>query len=324
MDWLNYHHLLYFWLAAREGGVAKAATKLRLAHPTVSAQIKALEESLGEELLVKQGRRLVLTEMGTLVYGYADEIFRLGQELLDTVKGRPTGGPLRLVVGIDDVVPKLIAKQLLEPARSEALPVRMICREDKTERLLTELAAHTIDVIISDSPLPPGASVRAFSHLLGECGVTIFARKDLAKRYRPGFPGSLDGAPMLLATGVTAQRRALNQWFDAKGIRPAVVAEFDDAALLMVFGQDGDGLFAAPSAIEDGVKRQYEVEIVGRLPEVRERFYALSAERRLRHPAVVAISEAARQEPFMGAREPPGQRVRAKQGSRARKVGART
>ncbi len=299
MEWLNYHHLLYFWLVAREGGVAKAATKLRLSHPTVSSQIKALESALGEELFVKQGRRLVLTEMGTLVYGYAEEIFRLGQELMDTVKGRPTGGPMRLVVGIAEVVPKLIAKRLLDPARSEAQPVHMICREDKTDRLLAELAAHGVDVIISDSPLPPGSAVKAFSHLLGECGTTIFARKDLAKHYRRGFPRSLDGAPMLLTTEVTASRRSLNQWFDSKGIRPVVRAEFDDSALLQVFGQDGDGLFPAPTAIEDGVTRQYEVEIVGRLPDVRERFYAISVERRLRHPAVVAISQAARQELFI-------------------------
>lgn len=313
MEWLNYHHLLYFWLVAREGGVAKAATKLRLSHPTVSTQIKALESALGEELFAKQGRRLVLTEMGTLVYGYADEIFRLGQELLDTVKGRPTGGPMRLVVGIAEVVPKLIAKRLLDPARSESLPVHMICREDKTDRLLTELASHSVDVIISDSPLPPGSAVKAFSHLLGECGTTIFARKDLAKAHRAGFPRSLNGAPMLLTTEVTAARRALNQWFDSKGIRPVVHAEFDDSALLQVFGQDGAGLFPAPTAIEDGVMRQYEVEIVGRLPDVRERFYAISVERRLRHPAVVAISQAARQELFTAA---PGE---ARRGKRSRK-----
>lgn len=298
MEWLNYHHLLYFWLVAKEGGVAKAAAKLRLAHPTVSGQIRALERALGEKLFEKQGRRLVLTEMGTVVYGYADEIFALGRELMDTVKSRPTGGPLRLVVGIADVVPKLIVKKLLDPARAQARQVRMVCREGKTERLLAELAAHDLDVVISDSPLPAGSSVRAFSHLLGECGLSVFGRKDLAARYRKRFPRSLHGAPMLLPHEATTQRRALDAWFDERGVRPTIEAEFDDSALLGVFGQDGAGLFAAPTAIEGFIKKHYEVAVVGRLPEVRERFYAISIERRIRHPAVVAIYETARAELF--------------------------
>jgi LysR family transcriptional activator of nhaA len=298
MEWLNYHHLLYFWLVAKEGGVSKAASKLRLAHPTVSGQIRALEHALGEKLFVKQGRRLELTEMGTVVYGYADEIFALGRELMDTIKSRPTTGPLRLVVGIADVVPKLIVKKLLEPARGSARPVRMVCREGKTERLLTELAAHDLDVVISDSPLPSGSSVRAFNHLLGECGMSVFARKDLAARYRKRFPKSLHGAPMLLPSEATTQRRALDVWFDANGVQPKIEAEFDDSALLNVFGQDGAGLFAAPTAIEAFIKKHYEVALVGRLPEVRERFYAISIERRIRHPAVVAICQSAREELF--------------------------
>lgn len=298
MEWLNYHHLLYFWLVAKEGGVSKAATKLRLAHPTVSGQIRALEHALGEKLFVKQGRRLALTEMGTVVYGYADEIFALGRELMDTVKSRPTGGPLRLVVGIADVVPKLIVKKLLDPARTGPTPVRMVCREGKTERLLTELASHNLDVVISDSPLPGDSTVRAFNHLLGECGMSVFARKDLAARYRKRFPKSLNGAPMLLPHEATTQRRALDVWFDANGVRPTIEAEFDDSALLNVFGQDGAGLFAAPTAIEGFIKKHYEVALVGRLPEVRERFYAISIERRIRHPAVVAICQSAREELF--------------------------
>lgn len=298
MEWLNYHHLLYFWLAAKEGGVGKAAKKLRLSHPTVSGQIRTLERALGEELFVRKGRTLELTEMGRVVLGYADEIFALGRELMDTVRSRPTRGPQKLVVGIADVVPKLIAKRLLDPAREEHGGLRMVCREGKAERLLTELAAHDLDVVLSDSPLPAGSSVRAFNHLLGECGVSVFARKDLAARYRKGFPRSLHGAPMLMPGDATTQRRALDVWLDARGLRPVIEAEFDDSALLSVFGQDGAGLFPAPSAIEDSIKKQYEVELVGRLPEVRERFYAISIERRLRHPAVVAICETARQELF--------------------------
>jgi LysR family transcriptional activator of nhaA len=295
MEWLNYHHLLYFWLVVREGGVAKAAAKLRLAHPTVSGQIRALEKALGEQLLVKQGRRLVLTEMGTVVYHYADEIFTLGRELLDTVQGRPTGRPLRLVVGIAEVVPKLIARALLEPVRTRSSKVLMVCREDKVDRLITDLASHALDVVISDSPLPAGSSVRAFNHLFGECSVTIFGRKDLASKYKKNFPRSLDGAPMLLPTPTTALRRSLDQYFDGAGIRPSVEAEFDDSALLEVFGQDGAGLFAASTPLEDRIRHQYDVEPLGRLPEVRERFYAISIERKIRHPAVAVIWQAARE-----------------------------
>jgi LysR family transcriptional regulator, transcriptional activator of nhaA len=295
MEWLNYHHLLYFWLVVREGGVAKAAAKLRLAHPTVSGQIRALERALGEQLLVKQGRRLVLTEIGTVVYQYADEIFTLGRELLDTIQGRPTGRPLRLVVGIAEVVPKLIARALLEPVRTRTTKTLMVCREDKVDRLITDLASHTLDVVISDSPLPAGSSVRAFNHLFGECGVTVFGRKDLATKYKKNFPRSLDGAPMLLPTSTAALRRSLDQYFDGAGIRPSVEAEFDDSALLEVFGQDGAGLFAASTPLEERIRHQYDVEALGRLPEVRERFYAISIERKIRHPSVALIWQAARE-----------------------------
>lgn len=294
MEWLNYHHLLYFWLAAREGGVGKAASKLRLAHPTVSGQIRALEESLGEKLFQREGRRLVLTEMGRVVFGYADAIFSLGRELLDTVRGRPTGGPLRLVVGIAEVVPKLVAKRLLEPARTLAAPVRLVCREDKVDRLVAELVGGGVDVVLTDAPVHADGRVRAFNHLLGDTDVAIFATSALAARFRRGFPASLDGAPMLLPSEGSAVRRALDAWFDAKGVRPRVEAEFDDTALLKAFGQDGLGLFPAATLIEAEVRRQYDVEVVGRLPEVHEAFYAVSAERRLKHPAVVAISTAAR------------------------------
>lgn len=301
MESLNYHHLLYFWMVAREGGLAKAAAKLRLAHPTVSGQVKVLEEALGEKLFRKEGRRLVLTEMGQVVFGYADAIFTLGRELQDAVKGRPTGQPLRLVVGIADVVPKLIAKRLLEPARQLAEPVRIICREDKADRLFAELVAHRLDVVLCDAPVRSGSGVRAFNHLLGECGVSIFATTGLAARYRPGFPGSLDGAPMLLPTETTTLRQTLDQWFDAHHIRPRVEAEFDDSALMKVFGSDGVGLFPAPTAIDQEVQRQYGVELVGQLTDLRERFYAVSIERRLKHPAVVAMWKAAHEQRFKSA-----------------------
>ena len=298
MDWLNYHHLLYFWLVVREGGVSQAAAVLRLAHPTVSGQVHALEDALGERLLEKRGRRLVLTEMGAVVYRYADEIFSLGRELMDTVKGRPTGRAPRLAVGIAEVVPKLVARRLLEPARALTPAVRLVCREDTAEHLLAALAAHELDVVLSDGPLPAGSPVRAFSHVLGESQVAFFGRRDLAARYRRGFPGSLSGAPVLLPATGTALRRALEQWFDARGVRPEVVGEFDDSALMKSFGQDGAGLFPAHLVLEREVRHQHDVEHVGRVDGVRETFYALSAERRIRHPAVSAICAAARSELF--------------------------
>jgi len=298
MEWLNYHHLLYFWVVACHGSVTRAAAELRLAQPTVSTQLRTLEEVLGEKLFARTGRRLVLTDVGRLVFRYADEIFGLGRELLETVKGRPTGQPMRLTVGIADAVPKLIAYRLLGPALTGAEPVRIICREDKPDRLLAQLAVHGLDLVLSDAPIGPTTKVRAFNHLLGECGVTFFATPALARTCRRGFPRSLGGAPMLLPTDNTALRRSLDDWFESEDIRPRVASEFEDSALLMAFGQAGMGLFPAPSAIERQVRTQYGVVVVGRLDAVCERFYAISGERRLKHPAVVAISEAARQRVF--------------------------
>lgn len=294
MEWLNYHHLLYFWTVAREGSLAAASARLHLAQSTVSGQIRSLEESLGEKLFVRSGRRLVLTEMGRVVFRYAEEIFTLGRELRDAVQGRPVGRPLSLVVGVADVVPKLVARRLLEPALRLSEPIRLVCREDKPERLLAQLAVHELDVVLSDGPVDPSISVRAFSHLLGDCGVAFFAKPKLAAVHARRFPMSLDGAPMLLPTENTALRRSLDQWFAARGIRPSVVGEFEDSALLKVFGQTGLGIFPAPSVIAAEVQRQYQVRLVGRVDDVRERFYAISVERKLKHPAVIAISEEAR------------------------------
>jgi LysR family transcriptional activator of nhaA len=294
MQWLNYQHLHYFWLAAREGGISRAARQLRLTHTTVSEQIRALEESLGEPLFKKAGRGLALTEMGNVVYGYADDIFSLGRELMETVEGRPTGRPTRLLVGIAEVVPKLIAKRIIEPALKDPEQIKLVCREDKLDRLLSSLAAHELDVVISDSPLTAGASIKAYNHLLGDCGISILAEKHLATRYRKGFPRSLDQAPFLLPTESTALRRSMDQWFESEGIHPKVQGEFDDSALLKVFGQDGLGLVVAPTMIEERVARQYELQLVGRLDAVRERYYAISVERKIRHPAVLSICQVAR------------------------------
>jgi LysR family transcriptional activator of nhaA len=293
MEWLNYHHLHYFWLVAREGGLAPAATQLRLAPSTVSGQIRLLQDALGHELFVRSGRRLVLTEIGRVVYGYADEIFGIGRELQDTLKDRPAGRPLRVTVGVADVVPKLVARRLLEPALHLREPVRLVCREDRPDRLLAELALHELDMILTDAPASPQVKVRSFSHLLLECDVAFLGRRDLALKYRRGFPSSLHGAPLLLPTENTALRRSIDQWLDASGARPRVVAEIEDSALLKVFGQTGLGLFPVAAVVAREVCRQYDVEVVGKAAGLCERFYAVTVERRLRHPAVVAICEAA-------------------------------
>ena len=298
VQWLNYHHLLYFWMVAKEGGISQASKQLHLAQPTLSSQIRKLEKSLGSRLFDRVGRSMVLTETGQTVYRYADEIFTLGHELTDAVQGLASEQSLRLTVGVPDVLPKLVVYQLLKPVLAGEQKVKLVCYEGKLNDLLAELALHRLDIVLADSPLTPATHIRAFNHLLGESSITIFARADLAKKHRRRFPQSLHGAPMLLSTQNTSLRRAMEQWFDATDIRPHVVHEFEDSAVLKVFGQHGEGLFAAPSAIEDEVCRQYRVRPVGRIDEVKERFYAISVERRLKHPAVVKIWDAARQTLF--------------------------
>lgn len=289
MQSLNYHHLLYFWMVAREGSIVKASAELRLAQPTISGQIKTLEENLGEKLLEKSGRTLVLTEAGKIVYDYADGIFALGNELMETLRGRPAGRQAKLIVGISDVVPKLISHRILATALDLEDSVRLVCVEDKTERLLAELSIHRLDIVLSDQPITGAVRVRAFNHLLGECGLSFMATKPLAALYRANFPKSLHNAPMLLPTEDTMLRHGLDQWFHQNEIRPRVVAEFHDSALLKVFGENGRGVFAAPSAIEKEIAIEYGVEVVGRTEDVTERFYLISVERRIRNTAVAAI-----------------------------------
>jgi LysR family transcriptional activator of nhaA len=293
MEWLNYHHLLYFWTVAREGTIARASQELRLAQPTISGQIRALEDQLGEKLFLRSGRNLVLTDMGRVVYRYADDIFSLGRELMDTLKDRPTGRPMRFQVGVADEVTKIIAYRLLEPALRLPEPVHIVCRDGAPDRLLTDLATHALDLVIADTPVAPTIKIKVFSHALGETPVTVFATAKLAAPRRKNFPRSLDGAPFLVPTVGKTLRRTLDQFFEQQQIRPRIVAELDDSALLTTFGQAGTGLFVAPTVLEKEVMRQFGVTVVGRLDSVRERYYAISVERRLKHPAVVAISEAA-------------------------------
>ncbi len=297
MEWLNYHHLLYFWVVAREGTITAASRELRLAPSTISAQVHLLEEACGQKLFQRSGRNLVMTEMGKVVYRYADEIFSLGREMMDTLKGRPTGQPLRLRVGVAMVVPKLVIHRLLEPIFHMDDKVRLICVENSPEQLLADLALHNLDVILAERPTSPKVNVRAYNHLLGECTLTLFGTPEMCAKYRENFPKSLDNAPFLLPTEHASTRRRLEQWFQSNDIRPRIMAEFQDSALKKVYGQKGMGLFTAPSVVADEITEQYGLEILSEL-DITERFYAISVERRIKHPAIQAITQAARNDLF--------------------------
>jgi len=298
MEWINYHHLLYFWTVVRAGSIGRASEQLRLAPPTISSQLRSLEESFGEKLLVRSAHGVEATEIGQVVFRYADDIFSLGREMLDTIKGRPTGQPLQLVIGIADVLPKEISHALIEPALQLREQVQITCREDNQEHLLAQLAIQELDVVLSDTPVGPPAKIRAYNHQLGECGMTFFAMPELSKKYRGRFPKALHGAPILLPADNTNVRRALDQWFDAQQIRPFVVGQFEDFALLRRFGETGAGVFAAPSVLEKQFRLERRLRVLGRANDVRNRFFAISVERKLKHPAVVAICESARHELF--------------------------
>ncbi len=293
MDWLNYHHLYYFWTVARAGSIARASRELRLSQPTISNQIKTLESALDHRLFERQGRSLVLTDVGRTVLRYADDIFQTGRELMLALKGMPTRERIQFVVGVTDVIPKLVAERLLRSAVAAVPDLRLVCREGSLPQLMASLALHELDVVLADSPAPEGVKVRAFSHLLGESGATFLAAPKLA-HLRKGFPASLRGAPALLPAAGTALRRSLDRWFEARAVQPVVAGEFDDTALLKAFGARGLGFFAAPAVIEKEICAQFGVAPIGRTDDIRERFYAISVERRLRHPAVLAIAEAAR------------------------------
>jgi LysR family transcriptional activator of nhaA len=298
MAQLNYHHLRYFWMVAREGTIARACAQLHLTQPTISGQLRALEKALGAKLFSRAGRNLVLTDTGRVVYRFADEIFTLGRELQDTLKGASPGRPLRLLAGVVDTLPKQIAYRLLEPALRLPQAVQITCEHGAFDQLVARLAVNSLHVVLSDCPVSPAAKIRAFSHLLGECGVSLWGTDKLAAAHRHGFPRSLNGAPFLLPAENTMLRRSLEQWFDAEGIRPVVRAEFADPALLKEFGAKGTGIFAVRTAVERETRRQFNVRLVGRVESIRERFYAISPEKRLKHPAVVAITAAAREKLF--------------------------
>lgn len=297
MTWLNYHHLYYFWKVAQTGSLTAAAKELRLAHPTISAQLKTLEHNLGQKLFQKSGRNLVLTETGQLAYRYANDIFGLGEELVGTLEGRPPDGGRLFKVGVTDILPKPVAYRFLEPALQ--MPgVRCVCHEGKPNPLMESLAVHELDMVLSDFPMGPQFTLNAFNHLLGESTLTICGTPELARRYRDDFPSSLDGAPFLLPTDNTSLRRLLNQWFAGQQIRPTVVAEFEDNELLKEYGQRGGGLFAASTVIEQHTVEHYRVEVIGRVETACLRFYAISPEQRVTNPAVAAIIQTAHEQIF--------------------------
>lgn len=292
---MNYKHLYYFWWVAKTGGVVKAAEQLNVTPHTISGQIGILEEDLGTPLFAKRGRNIELTDAGRLAFGYAQDIFALGSELEESVRNyEASGRPIEFRVGVADAVPKAIACRLIEPAMSMPEPVRIVCREWKIDSLLAELAAHRLDLVVAGTPIPPSVSVRAYNHRLGESGVSFFATDRLKKSLEGKFPGCLNGAPMLVPSVDVAVRARLDRWCEKNKLRPRVVGEFDDSALMKAFGQRDAGVFIGPTIIESEIERQYGVKAIGRTTEIVEEFFAISIERRVTHPCVVAIASMAR------------------------------
>jgi len=304
MERLNYHHLFYFWRIAREGSMARAAAALSVSQPTLSGQLALLERDLGEKLFARVGRRLELTEVGSVAFRYAEEIFGLGRELVRAVHDSPSARAPLLSVGVVDVLPKLVAQRLLEPALKGPAAPRLVVREDRAERLFAALALHDLDLVLADAPPAPGSAVRVFSHLLGESPVALYAAPALALRLRRRFPASLAGAPMLLPGDGTTLRRQVESWLDRIKVAPRVVGEFDDSALLTAFAQAGHGVIAAPTVVALALRSAFGLRLVGPVAGASERFYAVSAERRIQHPGVAELTRVARRDLSPGALSP--------------------
>lgn len=297
---INYKQLHYFWQVARAGSIARASKQLDLTPQTLSGQIGLLESALEATLFRRVGRGLELTEAGRLALSYADEIFEIGAELEQVLSGGVIQRTMQFRVGIADVMAKSIVYNLLAPAMSLAEPIKIICREDKLTRLLGELATHRLDLVLSDKPMPPEMDVKGYSTKLGECGVSFFATVALAERYGKNFPANLNNAPLLLPSAETAIRGRLMRWLASHKLTPRIVGEFDDSALKKAFGQAGTGIFTGPSVIATEIERQFGVVSLGQADEVVDYYYAITVERRLSHPAVKAISEAAQRTLFSG------------------------
>lgn len=291
MDWLNYHQLLNFWLVAREGSVQAASDVLHVTPASVSIQVRQLEKSLGVKLLKKQGRGVTPTEIGQQVAEYAEKIFSTGRELVEMVRGRPMGRPLELRVGVREVMPKMLAFKLLRPAIELDQPVKLVCVEGSMSELVSALAIHKLDVVLSDTGLDPLFKVQVHSHRLGSSDVVFVGPPALAKKYRRNFPNSLEGAPILLPNSENVLRRQLDQWFHDLGIVPEVKAEIADSGMIKIVSRSGLGLIAVPSIVEDDIKKTYGLSRVGHAEGVTEQFYAISAVRKITHPAVIAIRD---------------------------------
>lgn len=295
---LNYRQLHYFWVVAKTGSIVRACEQLNLTPQTVSGQISLLEQTYGIELFRRVGRQLELTEAGRQTLPYAEQMFQLGGELEAMLRAQPNEQQILFRVGVADVVPKSIVYRLIAPTMELSEPLRITCREDKLERLLADLAIQRLDLVISDSPMPSHLDIKGYSQKLGECGISFFATTELAQRYGKDFPHCLHGAPLLIPGQETVVRSRLQRWFAEQQIQPRIVGEFDDSALMQAFGQSGSGIFIGPSVIADEVRRQYGVELIGQTDAVTESFYAISVERKVKHPGIVAITEGARRELF--------------------------
>ena len=294
MDWLNYHHLRYFWIVAREGGLKQAAEKLHVSPPSISAQISELEAAFGEKLFRRAGRSNVLTEAGQIALQYAEEIFSAGAEMSNAIKNRPTSRAVRLYVGVADSMPKLLTHEILEPVFKMAQPVHVICREGKIDDLLAQLASHRLDIVLADEPAPSTTKVRTYNHPLGESGLSFCATPKLALKLRRGFPQSLHLAPMMLPVENTSQRRSVEQWFRSLSITPQVIAEFEDAALMKVVAAEGSVVIPVPTVTLKEATIRFGLKLIGSTDQCRDEFYAISAERRITHPAVVLIADKAK------------------------------
>jgi len=294
MEWLNYHHLRYFWTVAKEGSLARAAGKLHVSQPSISEQIRELESALGEKLFRREGRTNKLTDVGQVVFGYAEDIFALGREMLNAVKQRPGGKSLRLCVGVSDSFPKLVTNEILKPVFAMPQTAHVICREGKMEDLLAQLTAHRLDIILSDEPASSSTNFKTYNHSLGETGTTFCAEQNLAAKLKRGFPRSLHDAPALLPTENTSLRRALETWFREQELEPRIVAEFEDLALMKVMAAEGRGFIALPSVAVNDALAHYGFRIIGRTEKCRVQFHAITAERRITHPAVALITSQAR------------------------------
>lgn len=312
MAGLNFKHLRYFWMVAKSGSIARASERLHLTPQSISGQLGEFESALGVDLFRRAGRGLELTETGQRMLGYAEQIFSLGDELLESIRTEAHSQSVTFRVGIADSVPKMVAYRLVEPSLRYAEPVKLVCREGRLTTLLADLAVHRLDMLIADRPMPENLNVRGYDHFLGASGVSVFGATSLPQGDAAGFPQVLEGAPFLMPGVEVALHARLMRWFESERVHPRIVGEFDDTALMMAFGQAGAGYFAAPTAIEASIVRDNEVQVLGRIEAVREQIYAITTERKLTHPIVAAICRFAQHDIFGGVSAPKRRKPQAK------------